>query len=259
MELQVVNILRISLALRSQTVKLSPIFPKIVVTRVYPTLDNLTKFLSCGLVFVVIVRIFPNLVSWDHAISYRRAASQIATLCYLTDTDVNNAALRVLPGSHLKSAPIHAILPEAHGHAAEQLESGHAAMSDLPNQMTLCMKAEDAVAMDCVARLPTTMAMLGKPMIAQTWSEIFVGFSSTIGWLICANALVAASAARARSAESDFIASLILRSLILRSFAICSDPPLRPCLLHCMPDTAADRELPPYCGLRRPRMRSAWY
>ena len=27
-----------------------------------------------------------------------------------------------------------------------------------------------------VARLPTTMAMLGKPMIAQTWSEILVVF-----------------------------------------------------------------------------------
>jgi ectoine hydroxylase-related dioxygenase (phytanoyl-CoA dioxygenase family) len=46
------------------------------------------------------------------------------------------------------SAPIHAMLPEAHGHAAGQLESGHAAMSDLPNQMTLCMKSGDAVAMD---------------------------------------------------------------------------------------------------------------
>ena len=33
-------------------------------------------------------------------------------------------------------------------------------------------------------------------MIAQTWSEIFVGFSPTIGWFICANALVAASAAK---------------------------------------------------------------
>ena len=85
---------------------------------------------------------------WDHAISYRRAPSQIATLCYLTDTDENNAALRVLPGSHLKSAPIHAILPEAHGNAARQLESGHAAMSDLPNQETLCLKSGDAVALD---------------------------------------------------------------------------------------------------------------
>src|ERR1039457_2956313 len=75
-----------------------------------------------------------------------------------------------------------------------------------------------------VAWLPTTMARLGKPMIAQTWSEIFVGFSSTIGWLICAKALVAAFAASVSSAESDFIASLFYDHL-----PICSDPPQRPC------------------------------
>ena len=46
-------------------------------------------------------------------------------------------------------------------------------------------------------------------MIAQTWSEILVVFSLTIGWLICANALVAASAASARSFESDFIVSFL--------------------------------------------------
>ena len=98
---------------------------------------------------------------------------------------------------------------------------------------------------------------VGKPMIAQTWSEILVVFSLTIGWLICASALVAASAASVRSVESDFMASLSV--LILRSFAICSDPPQRPCSLHCMPDTAADRELPPYCEPRRPQMGSASY
>jgi len=36
------------------------------------------------------------------------------------------------------------------------------------------------------------IAMLGKPIIAHTWSEILVVFSVTIGWLICANALVGA-------------------------------------------------------------------
>jgi ectoine hydroxylase-related dioxygenase (phytanoyl-CoA dioxygenase family) len=85
---------------------------------------------------------------WDHVASYRRRAPQVATLCYLTATDVNNAALRVLPGSHLKSAPIHALLLEAHGHAAGDLEPEHVAMSDLPDQITLCLSAGDAVAID---------------------------------------------------------------------------------------------------------------
>ena len=85
---------------------------------------------------------------WDHPLSYRRMAPQIAVLCYLTDTNSQNGALRVLRGSHLKSAPIHAVLPEAHGHSADGLEPGHIALSDLPGQVTLCLRAGDAVVID---------------------------------------------------------------------------------------------------------------
>jgi hypothetical protein len=85
---------------------------------------------------------------WDHPLSYRRIAPQIAVLCYLADTTEQNGALRVLRGSHLKSTPIHAILPEAHGHGADGLEPGHIAMSDLPGQVTLCLRAGDAVVID---------------------------------------------------------------------------------------------------------------
>ena len=85
---------------------------------------------------------------WDHPLSYRRTAPQVAVLCYLADTNVHNGALRVLPGSHLKSNPIHAVLPEAHGHGAEGLEPGHIALSDLPGQVTLCLRAGDAVVID---------------------------------------------------------------------------------------------------------------
>ncbi len=85
---------------------------------------------------------------WDHAISYRRAAAQVAVLCYLTATDAHNGALRVLPGSHHRSSRIHASLPEAHAHAANDLEPEHVAMSDHPDQVTLCLKAGDAVAID---------------------------------------------------------------------------------------------------------------
>ena len=85
---------------------------------------------------------------WEHPVSFRRATSQTAVLCYLADTSSHNGALRVLPGSHHKSAPIHASLPDAHGHDAEGLESGNIAMNDLPGQVTLSLKAGDAVAMD---------------------------------------------------------------------------------------------------------------
>ena len=85
---------------------------------------------------------------WDHPVSYHRAPPQISVLCYLTDTNANNGALRVLPASHLKSAPIHAFLPEAHSHHAGDLEPEHISMTDLPNQATPPLNAGDAVVID---------------------------------------------------------------------------------------------------------------
>jgi hypothetical protein len=55
---------------------------------------------------------------WDHPISFRRAAAQVAVLCYLTDTDENNGALRVLSGSHHHSIPLHGHLPTPHSNEA---------------------------------------------------------------------------------------------------------------------------------------------
>ena len=85
---------------------------------------------------------------WDHPATYRPTTSQVALLCYLADTTAENGALRVLPGSHLKSAPIHAVLPAANGAAAKELRPEHAAFSDLPGQLTLCLRAGDAVVID---------------------------------------------------------------------------------------------------------------
>lgn len=85
---------------------------------------------------------------WDHPISFRPAAAQIAVLCYLDDTDARNGALRVLPGSHRESAAIHRDLPEPHGALADALPHDHVAMSDLPGQATLAVRAGDAVVLD---------------------------------------------------------------------------------------------------------------
>jgi len=85
---------------------------------------------------------------WDHPATYQPSAPQVALLCYLSDTTAESGALRVLPGSHRKSTPIHAVLPEAHGVIAEQLDLEHAAFSDLPGQVTLCSCAGDAVVID---------------------------------------------------------------------------------------------------------------
>jgi len=85
---------------------------------------------------------------WDHAISYRPAPTQVAVLCYLTDTSVDNGALRVLSGSHRRSMPVHALLPEPHGEEANRLPLHHPAMADHPDQITVGVRAGDAVLLD---------------------------------------------------------------------------------------------------------------
>ena len=85
---------------------------------------------------------------WDHPISFRRSATQVAVLCYLSDTDTRSGALRVLPGSHHAGTAVHCLLPEAHGELADRLPPDHAAMADLPGQTTLNLQAGDAVVLD---------------------------------------------------------------------------------------------------------------
>ena len=69
-------------------------------------------------------------------------------LCYLTDTDASNGALRVLPRSHLRSVAVHAALPEAHGDGSAALDPSHVAMRDQPDQVTLGLRAGDAAVLD---------------------------------------------------------------------------------------------------------------
>jgi hypothetical protein len=86
--------------------------------------------------------------SWDHPASYLRPAVQVALLCYLCDTDSGNGALRVIPGSHLRSVPVHAALPEAHGEGTTALDPDHEAMRDQPGQVSLGLRAGDAAVLD---------------------------------------------------------------------------------------------------------------
>lgn len=85
---------------------------------------------------------------WDHPVSFRRAPVQIAVLCYLSDTDDRNGALRVLPGSHCGATPLHSALPEAHGHDANAVPAVHPAMCDAEGQVTIAASAGDAVLID---------------------------------------------------------------------------------------------------------------
>jgi hypothetical protein len=85
---------------------------------------------------------------WDHPVSYQRASPQVALLCYLSATQVQNGALRVLAGTHHRSLPIHASLPQVDTHALSGIEPDHIAMTDHPDQVTFPLNAGDAVAID---------------------------------------------------------------------------------------------------------------
>ena len=115
---------------------------------------------------------------WDHPASFRRAPVQVAVLCYLTDTDAANGALRVLPGSHLRSAAVHAALPEAHGDSSAALDPSHVTMRDQPGQLTLGLRAGDAAVLDY--RLLHSTHPNGSPLrrdcvllsFAPSWSSL---------------------------------------------------------------------------------------
>lgn len=85
---------------------------------------------------------------WDHPVSFRNPAPQVALLLYVCDTDGSTGALRVIPGSHVRSVPLHAALPEAHGSDAAALHLDHAAMSEQADQVTVELHAGDAVVID---------------------------------------------------------------------------------------------------------------
>jgi hypothetical protein len=86
--------------------------------------------------------------AWDHPLSFESRAPQVALLCYLTATDEDSAALRVLPGSHREATDLHTALPEAHAQAVEDLDPSHPAMSAHPEQVTVTVSPGDAVVVD---------------------------------------------------------------------------------------------------------------
>jgi hypothetical protein len=86
--------------------------------------------------------------AWHHRVSFERAASQVSVLCYLSDTTAETGALRVLPGSHAASVPLHRVLPEAHSDDSTGLDLQHPAMADQPEQVTLAVRAGDAAITD---------------------------------------------------------------------------------------------------------------
>jgi ectoine hydroxylase-related dioxygenase (phytanoyl-CoA dioxygenase family) len=85
---------------------------------------------------------------WEHPVTFCAPAPQVALLCYLCDTDPCSGALRLLPGTHLRSVPLHALLAEAHADTETDIDVNHPVMSDLLDQVTFAARAGDAIVID---------------------------------------------------------------------------------------------------------------
>lgn len=85
---------------------------------------------------------------WHHPVSRLPRATQVAVLVYLIDLHEDNGALRVLPGSHHERTSLHRSLPGSLDDSSATLPSNHPAMRDHPEQVTVAVRAGDAVVLD---------------------------------------------------------------------------------------------------------------
>ena len=86
---------------------------------------------------------------WDHPLSYTDRILQVFVFHYLTDTDIENGCLRVVPGSHRNRHKIHDILPKAHAEdlsRATNLE--HPAFLSVEDEVAVPVRAGDIVVGD---------------------------------------------------------------------------------------------------------------
>jgi ectoine hydroxylase-related dioxygenase (phytanoyl-CoA dioxygenase family) len=86
--------------------------------------------------------------AWDHPVTFEPECSQAAVLIYLNATSTDNGALRIVPGSHHRSHPLHAHLPEPHSAEISETQDTLPAMQDAADQVTLAAGEGDAVVMD---------------------------------------------------------------------------------------------------------------
>jgi ectoine hydroxylase-related dioxygenase (phytanoyl-CoA dioxygenase family) len=84
----------------------------------------------------------------DLRLPQHQRSAQPAALCCLSDTAVDSGTLRVLPASHASSVPLRAALPEAHSEDSNTLGLKHQAMADHQGQLTIALRAGDAVVTD---------------------------------------------------------------------------------------------------------------
>ena len=83
---------------------------------------------------------------WDHPLSYTDTILQVFVFHYLTDTEIENGCLRVVPGSHRKRHQIHDILPHAHAQDLSRASDlQHPAFGAVEDEVAVPVRAGDIV------------------------------------------------------------------------------------------------------------------
>ena len=82
--------------------------------------------------------------AWETPRAFDPEPMQIFAMYYLTDTTRENGCLRVVPGTHCRDNPLHALIarphsPELHSAKMEDTPS----FSDRPDEVDVCVKAGD--------------------------------------------------------------------------------------------------------------------
>jgi Phytanoyl-CoA dioxygenase (PhyH) len=86
--------------------------------------------------------------AWDEPASFASTPPQLFVMYYLADVGPDNGCLRVIPGSHRVSHPLHAELPEAHSETIGQAELTGPAHRLHPDEVCVRARAGDAVVGD---------------------------------------------------------------------------------------------------------------
>ena len=84
--------------------------------------------------------------SWEDPRSYEPEPMQLFAMFYLVDTRVENGALRIIPGSHVRHNPLHDLLAEPHSRElTEAHDTASAEFATRPDEVSLPVRAGDLV------------------------------------------------------------------------------------------------------------------
>ena len=88
--------------------------------------------------------------AWDTPLAFAPEPLQIFAMYYLNDTTRENGCLRVVPGTHHRENPLHALIAAPHSQelTAARTTEGNPAFSDRDDEVDVCVQAGDLLVGD---------------------------------------------------------------------------------------------------------------